>query len=110
MDTEIEPLIQKIPADGAAAVSAEEVALLRQSSELVREVDTRFNGMIEVLRTPEGAYILAEQTLERQPVIRRVASPEHADEVIRSRLEIYDRMWDGCGCKVDFFGNVSCEI
>jgi hypothetical protein len=28
------------------------------------------------------------------------------DEVrrfVRERLEAYDRMWDGCGCKVDYY-------
>lgn len=110
MQNETASLTQRIPKDSALAVDTEEVDTLRAACRKIREVDTRFNGVIEVFQTPGGEYILAEQTLQRQPVIRKVRSPEQADELIRSRLEVYDRMWDGCGCKVDFFGNVSCTL
>lgn len=110
MQNETASLTHRIPKDGALAVGADEVDALREESQKIREVDTRFNGVIEVFQTADGEYILAEQTLQRQPVIRKVGSPAQADELIRSRLEVYDRMWDGCGCTVDFFGNVSCTL
>jgi len=28
---------------------------------------------------------------------------KEAEEFIKERLEIYNRMWDGCGCKVDYY-------
>jgi len=28
---------------------------------------------------------------------------KEADLFIDERMETYDRMWDGCGCKVDYY-------
>ena len=110
MTPNITSLVQRIPDGGATIVTPEEAATLRERCAVVRTEDTRFNGLIHVLRTDDDELILAEQTLDRQPVIRRVESLAEAEEIIRSRLEIYDRMWDGCGCKVDFFGTTSCKV
>jgi len=36
-------------------------------------------------------------------VARLLGGPQEADAFVRKRLEEYERMWDGCGVKVDYF-------
>jgi hypothetical protein len=35
-------------------------------------------------------------------VIRRLTGAGEARALVARRLETYDKMWDGCGCKVDY--------
>ncbi len=69
-----------------------------------------------VAMMPEGkAQILKIEPLRKQVVdvvrsrpyegLRRVwifDGVEAAQEFVAARLETYERMWDGCGCKVDY--------
>ena len=43
-----------------------------------------------------------EEPTSRQRVLRRLAEDEVA-AFVKDRLDTYERMWDGCGCKVEYF-------
>lgn len=44
-------------------------------------------------------------TLERDArVARFLGGPDAADAFVQKRMEEYERMWDGCGVKVDYYG------
>ena len=98
---ELDLLVNRLRA-GPAALEPIELERLLGAATLLREVETGMAGPIRVLEHV-GAVILAEQTLEQQPVARVVASVEAADALIADRLAVYERMWDGCGCKVRYF-------
>ncbi len=36
-------------------------------------------------------------------VVRPLPSSEAAAEFVRERLAQYERMWDGCGCRIDYY-------
>ena len=40
--------------------------------------------------------------VEDEVLVRIRPDLEAAEEFVRRRLEIYERMWDGCGCKVNY--------
>lgn len=61
----------------------------------------RREGFIYLLRMGD-TQIVAEHPDSTTAVLRRVASREAGDAFIAKRLETYDRMWDGCGCKIDY--------
>jgi len=46
--------------------------------------------------------------VERPGAGRRVVRPLPDEEAVRrfvaDRLTAYERMWDGCGCKIDYYG------
>ncbi len=90
---------------GARAVELEpdEARTLVEAGRLVREVDTRLAGMLRVLEL-DGALVVQEQTTRGRHVARVVPSLEAAEALICDRLAVYERMWDGCGCKVDYLG------
>ena len=57
-----------------------------------REIDPRLD-----IRLQERGESFYNSGLERV-----VADLEAAGRFVDNRLAAYDRMWDGCGCKVDY--------
>jgi hypothetical protein len=76
---------------------------LLETFEVVRVEDTLLAGNIYLLRTEVGLAVVEYPTRTTQAVIRPVANREAADSLIDDRLETYDRMWDGCGCRINYF-------
>ena len=75
---------------------------LLEAAEVIRQENTCVSGWIRILSV--GSVILVqEETPDGNALIRRMATIEDADSFVRKRLETYERMWDGCGCKVDYF-------
>jgi len=71
-------------------------------SQIIVEKDTLISDKIRLLKH-SNQLILQEKTTKDEYLIRMVKSLEEGEELIKQRMEIYDRMWDGCGCKVDYY-------
>lgn len=84
------------------AISKDDLnALLSQSKVLIEE-NTFISDKIRLLKF-ENTFILQEKTTKDVLLIRIMKSKAEAEELIKQRLEIYNRMWDGCGCKVEYY-------
>jgi hypothetical protein len=46
--------------------------------------------------------LVQEKSNKDEFVIRLMNSKKDADKFIAERIEMYDRMWDGRGCKVKY--------
>jgi hypothetical protein len=75
---------------------------LLESAILVREEDTRMSGWIRILEW-DGVVLIQEETRGGEILVRKMATLEDADTFVKDRLDTYERMWDGCGCKVDYY-------
>lgn len=71
-------------------------------SQIIVEKDTLISDKIRLLKH-NNQLILQEKTTKDEYLIRMVKSLKEGEELIKQRMEIYDRMWDGCGCKVDYY-------
>jgi hypothetical protein len=71
-------------------------------SKIIVEKDTLISDKIRLLAL-DNQLILQEKTTKDEYLIRMVKSLKEGKELIKQRMEIYDRMWDGCGCKVDYY-------
>ena len=83
-------------------ISEIELNDLLLKSQIIVEKDTLISDKIRLLKH-SNQLILQEKTTKDEYLIRMVKSPEEGEELIKQRMEIYDRMWDGCGCKVDYY-------
>ncbi len=99
VDTDV--LLEKLCDDSRLGLSPDELVELLEEADLVREEDTCISGMIRILRLKD-AVLVQEQTPDHEIVIRIRPTVEAAQEFVAARLETYERMWDGCGCKVDY--------
>ena len=69
---------------------------------IIREDDTHISDHIRILKI-NSVIILQERTTKHELSLRKLKSIEEADKVVNDRLETYEKMWDGCGCKVDYY-------
>ena len=51
----------------------------------------------------EKELLIQEKTTKDEFIIRLMKTKKEAEDFIKQRLEIYDRMWDGCGCRVEYY-------
>ena len=98
---DIDALLEKLSDASRLGLSPDELAGLLEASALVREEDTCISGMIRILRL-KNIILVQEQTPDHEIVVRIRPTVEAEEEFVAGRLETYERMWDGCGCKVDY--------
>ncbi len=86
-----------------ALVSIEGVDLqpLLDRCEILRENDTCLSGWIRILQCAE-LVLVQEQTPQGEVLLRRVGNEDEAITLVDDRLATYERMWDGCGCKIHY--------
>jgi len=75
---------------------------LLERSEIIRTEDTILSDLIRLLKY-DNKYFIQETTDKKEIMIRKIISIADADRFIRERLDFYERKWDGCGCKIDYY-------
>jgi hypothetical protein len=83
-------------------ISLEQLKVLLNQSRIIRERDTLISDTIRLLEY-QGRYILQEKTTKNEIMIRFFENEQDAEALFNARLEVYEKMWDGCGCKVDYY-------
>lgn len=95
-------LSKRIKTEKFLIISSDELQGLLQNSQIVFEQDTRIRDYIRILRD-EDNFILQETTNLGEIMIRRFETEADAMKLVKERMEIYDKMWDGCGCKINYY-------
>ena len=75
---------------------------LLEEADILRQENTCVAGWIRILSV-DRAILVQEETPEGNALARRMPSIEDANAFINDRLRTYERMWDGCGCKINYF-------
>ena len=83
-------------------LSESELKTLLAGCEILQEKETHISDKIRLLKF-KGELIIQEKSNKDEFLIRPVKTKKEADDFIEERLEIYNRMWDGCGCRVDYY-------
>jgi len=83
-------------------ISANELTELLRSSKKIFEQDTRLRDYIRILQI-DAHFILQETTNHGESILRKFKNEADAMRLVKDRLQIYDKMWDGCGCKINYY-------
>lgn len=75
---------------------------LLNSCEILIEKDTIINGKVRVLKC-EGVFIFQETTNKEELALRKFTRLRDAENLVNNHLTIYENMWNGCGCKVNYY-------
>ena len=67
---------------------------LHAAAEVVREENTSLSGMIRVFDL-DGDFFVQEETPDRNVLVRPRPSLDDAVAFLDTRLQTYERMWDG---------------
>lgn len=97
-----EKLWTRLERERIVVLTAGEWERVAERFEIVERHDTKLAGSLLLVRDGRGLAAV-EQPEPGRKVFRRLAGEEEARSFIRDRLETYDRMWDGCGCRIDYY-------
>lgn len=95
-------LQKRLESTPRVTLTRSELDELLATATVVREEDSCISGMLRILRLDDGVILVQEETPKKEILVRTRPSLEAAQEFVNGRLEIYERMWDGCGCKVNY--------
>lgn len=70
--------------------------------QIIYEADTGLSDKIRILEK-DDRYFIQETTNKNEIIFRRMKNLTEAEGLVKQRMEIYEKMWDGCGCKVDYY-------
>jgi len=72
------------------------------NSEILGVEDTYLSDFIRIIKYDEKLFV-QETTFKKEIIIRKMDSMKDADFFVKERLDFYERKWDGCGCKIDYY-------
>ena len=75
---------------------------LMEVSEIVFEEDSLISGFIRIFKYVNINFF-QEQTPKGEILIRKFTDQNSAYDLVKNRLIVYEKMWNGCGCKIDYF-------
>ena len=73
-----------------------------ENSEIIRNEDTHLSDFIRVIKYNDNLFV-QETTFKNEILIRKMDSMKNVDFFVKERLDFYERKWDGCGCKIDYY-------
>jgi len=97
----IDELLERLGRAPVTVIDGDELAVLSERAATLRDDDTCVAGRIRVLRVA-GRVVVQEQTPDGEILLREAASEAEAARFVDDRLAVYERMWDGCGCRIDY--------
>jgi hypothetical protein len=95
-------LVAKLQSQAPIPVDREILVGLLETAEFLRQENTCVAGWIRILSV-DGAILVQEETPDGNALARRMPSVEDANNFVNDRLGSYERMLDGCGCKINYF-------
>ena len=98
----IEQLLKKLENEKIAVLHKDELDKILEKTKVLKEAETNFYGKIRILAL-SSIILIQEMSDKSELIIRRASSKDEADNFVRERLSTYERMWDGCGCKVKYY-------
>jgi hypothetical protein len=69
---------------------------------VLKEENTYLNDFIRILNFND-IICIQETSDKNEIIIRRMNSLKEAEDFVKDRLDFYERKWDGCGCKIDYY-------
>ena len=98
-----EELNLRLASDRIVRLSIDEWEAAAPSLEEVERHDTFIAGDLILVRTDHDLAAV-EEPKSSERVVTRLGDAATADAFVKERLSDYERMWDGCGCRIDYYG------
>lgn len=98
----LEKVLNKLDAQTVVILLEEELSILMEETEVIEEKDTYFRDKVRILGSRD-IFLIQEKSNKDEILIRKADSLEEGQKFIQNRLAVYENMWNGCGCKVDYY-------
>lgn len=95
-------LSQRLLTETVVTLDPSEWSDVESSFQELERHPTLIAGDLLIARDGEG-LVAVEEPSPQQRVVRRLAGDAEVRAFVKDRLDTYERMWDGCGCKVEYW-------
>lgn len=95
-------IISSVKTNSFIKLSKEELDIFLACSTIIKEVDTCLSDYIRILKYNDDIFI-QEVSDKNEILLRRMNSLAEAEQFFKERMDFYDRKWDGCGCKINYY-------
>ena len=99
---EVKEIFNKAFSTNYIIIDEADLKTILENSEIIRVEDTHLSDFIRVLKYDDNLFV-QETTFKKEILIRKMDSMKDVDSIIQERLDYYERKWDGCGCKIDYY-------
>jgi hypothetical protein len=97
-----EYILKSLSIKGKIFLPFDELDRILSFSEIKFEKNTLISDFIRILKI-NGKIIVQEKTDKDEVALHLVVDEQEAEKLINERLDTYEKMWDGCGCKVKYY-------
>lgn len=80
----------------------EKLDVILSNTEIIDDRDTLISDHIRILKDKDE-ILIQEITSKNELSIRIMNSIDEAEVFLEKRMETYEKMWDGCGCNVNYY-------
>ena len=101
MNSIINSILNQFKTKNIVFVSSQELNTLLSRVEIILEEDTLISHIIRILKV-NATFWVQEKSPKNEIILRTFISEKAAKGFVEDRLQIYEKMWDGCGCKIDY--------
>ena len=101
MNSIVNSILSQFETKNIVLISSQELNTLLSRVEIVLEVDTLISHMIRILKV-NATFWVQEKSPKNEIILRTFTSEKAAKGFVDDRLQIYEKMWDGCGCKIGY--------
>ena len=101
MNSIVNSILSQFEAKSIVFISSQELNTLLSQVEIILETDTLISHMIRILKV-SATFWVQEKSSKNEIILRTFTSEKAAKRFVDDRLQIYEKMWDGCGCKIDY--------
>ena len=98
----IEQIIQNLKKQKILLLPLSELDEILAQVEIIQQLDTFMSDFIRILKQ-ENSIFVQEMTRKEEIALRLFDSVKEAEMFVTTRMATYEKMWDGCGCKVDYY-------
>lgn len=98
----VSEILTSVNSSSYIVLNKEELDVFLACSTILKEVDTCLSDFIRILKYNDEIFF-QELTDKNEILLRKMNSLEDAEKLLKERLDFYERKWDGCGCKINYY-------
>ena len=98
----LDDILYKFKTANFVIISNSELQFLLSHGSTIIEQNTFLSDFIRLFQFNE-IYFVQEKSPKGEYILRKFDFVEPAESFIKDRLDIYEKMWDGCGCKINYY-------
>lgn len=98
-----EEFMSRLATGGTVPLTADEWGSLAEDFPVQERHRTQLAGDLLIIEVGKDLAVV-EAPSKGARVARLLGGPDDAKAFVAKRMDEYERMWDGCGVKVDYYG------